>query len=1178
MANQAAKTSTINIVPVQGIFQPEPTFDLVTLIGPAGTPFYANINPVQSGLTITNSTINSSVIGGSVPAAATFTNIATTTGTITATPSGPNDIVNQAYVDAVAQGLSFKQPANYTTLGNITLSGLAVQGNGDWVSTLTAGDRILVKNQTTGADNGIYVAAAGAWARSSDANTWNEIVSAYLFVLAGTVWAGSSWVDTNQQGGTLGTTPITFTQFSNNATYTAGTGLTLAGYQFSITPVGTAGTYGSASQVPVIVTNASGQVSSVTNTSIAITNTQVSGLGTMSTQNANAVAITGGTINGATIGATTAAAITGTTVTATSYFSGPGTNLTGTASGLSIGGNAATATSAGSVTNSLTINSGGSGGASPQTFNGGTAITISYNTVGAPSTTGTNASGTWGIGISGNAATVTNGLYSTGSYSNPTWLTSILGSIVSGAVATATTATNLAGGTTGALHYQSAASTSTFLALGTTNYVLTAGASAPQYVAQSTLSVGSATTATTATNLAGGGAGYVPYQSGAGATAFLAAGTTGQVFTSNGTSAPTWSTPISYATVTDDTTTAGTRYPLFANQTTGNLSTEYVSSTKLQYNPSTGVFTSTSFTGAGTGLTGTATSLSIGGNAATATSATSATTATNIAGGANGSVPYQTGSGATTFLAAGTNGYVMTLAGGVPTWAAAASSGITISDDTTTNATRYLTFTSATTGSITSENVSSTKLTYNPSTGNLSSTVITSVNDASISGLTVGKGGGALSSNTAVGISALAGANSGNANNTAVGQSALGNNTTGAYNSAFGLQALANNTTGQQLVSVGRNSLSQNTTGSYNTACGHDALANNSSASYNTAIGYQAGNALTTGAQNCVAGPFAGVSLTTGSYNSFVGGYGPNGASGAQITTGSKNSILGAYTGNYGGLDIRTASNYIVLSDGDGNPRQIIDSSGNVGIGTGTPGGKFTIVDNAGGSGVATTVTLTNGVDANCYLNLTGSSASDKRVVIGPSTGTAIAFQTNASERMRIDSSGNLLVGTTSNFSADKMCLNFTSAQNGFAVRDDSNSSGAYYAVFRNSANGVIGSITRVTTTNAVTYNTTSDQRLKSNIADASSVLNKLMNVKVRQFDWTEGNLHQDAGFIAQELSTVLSGIVTEGRTEDDLWQLDYARLTPYLTKAIQELKAINDTQAETINALTARIVALETK
>jgi hypothetical protein len=184
--------------------------------------------------------------------------------------------------------------------------------------------------------------------------------------------------------------------------------------------------------------------------------------------------------------------------------------------------------------------------------------------------------------------------------------------------------------------------------------------------------------------------------------------------------------------VTDDTTTNATRYPLFANQTAGNLTTEFVSSTRLQFNPFTGEFTSTSFSGAGTGLTGTASGLSIGGNAATATSATSATTATNLAGGANGSLPYQTGSGATTFLAASTNGYILTLAGGVPTWAAAAPTGVTISDDTTTNATRYLTFTSATTGNITTENVSSTKLQFNPSTGALTATSLTPTNAVGI--------------------------------------------------------------------------------------------------------------------------------------------------------------------------------------------------------------------------------------------------------------------------------------------------------------------------------------------------------------------------------------------------------------------------------------------------------------
>ena len=73
-------------------------------------------------------------------------------------------------------------------------------------------------------------------------------------------------------------------------------------------------------------------------------------------------------------------------------------------------------------------------------------------------------------------------------------------------------------------------------------------------------------------------------------------------------------------------------------------------------------------------------------------------------------------------MAAGTNTQILTLAGGVPTWANAPVTGITIADDTTTNATRYLTFTSATSGTITTENTSSTKLTYNPSTGQLNAT------------------------------------------------------------------------------------------------------------------------------------------------------------------------------------------------------------------------------------------------------------------------------------------------------------------------------------------------------------------------------------------------------------------------------------------------------------------------
>ncbi len=92
--------------------------------------------------------------------------------------------------------------------------------------------------------------------------------------------------------------------------------------------------------------------------------------------------------------------------------------------------------------NSVTFNNTGSGVASGGTFNGSGAVTVSYNTIGAPSTTGANASGTWGISITGNAATVTNGVYTSGSYSNPAWITSLAGSKITGTVSSATSATS----------------------------------------------------------------------------------------------------------------------------------------------------------------------------------------------------------------------------------------------------------------------------------------------------------------------------------------------------------------------------------------------------------------------------------------------------------------------------------------------------------------------------------------------------------------------------------------------------------------------------------------------------------------------------------------------------------------------------------------------------------------
>ncbi len=139
-----------------------------------------------------------------------------------ATPTNPNDAANKAYVDSTAQGLDTKASCRVATTLNITLSAPQTV---DGIAVI-AGDRVLVKNQTTASANGIYVVAAGAWTRAIDANTSAKVnPGMFTFIEEGTNNADSGWVLTTDAPITLDTTALAFTQFSGAGQLTAGAGL-----------------------------------------------------------------------------------------------------------------------------------------------------------------------------------------------------------------------------------------------------------------------------------------------------------------------------------------------------------------------------------------------------------------------------------------------------------------------------------------------------------------------------------------------------------------------------------------------------------------------------------------------------------------------------------------------------------------------------------------------------------------------------------------------------------------------------------------------------------------------------------------------------------------------------------------------------------------------------------------
>jgi len=199
--------------------------------------------------------------------------------------------------------------------------------------------------------------------------------------------------------------------------------------------------------------------------------------------------------------------------------------------------------------------------------------------------------------------------------------------------------------------------------------------------------------------------------------------------------------------------------------------------------------------------------------------------------------------------------------------------------------------------------------------------------------------------------------------NVALGDTALDSNVSGNYNTAIGADALTANTASNN-TAVGYQAGYANTTGTELTFFGYKAGAN-TTGSYNTYVGSQTGITNTSGTGNTGVG-WGAISSTSGATDNTAVGYG----AGSSMTTGSKNTIIGRYNGNQGGLDIRTSSNNIVLSDGDGNPRGIFNNNGAFLVGTVeanlTSGTGH--VFNANGTGI-TKIDFTTGNQAHIYNN-----------------------------------------------------------------------------------------------------------------------------------------------------------------------------------------------------------------
>lgn len=255
-----------------------------------------------------------------------------------------------------------------------------------------------------------------------------------------------------------------------------------------------------------------------------------------------------------------------------------------------------------------------------------------------------------------------------------------------------------------------------------------------------------------------------------------------------------------------------------------------------------------------------------------------------------------------------------------------------------------------------------------------------------------------------------------------------------------------------------------------------------------------------------------------------------------------------------------------------------VDSSGNVGVGTTSPTdtgayGKALDVQGSGGCAVYVRSTTTPATNYG-YIGFTGGTSN---LDIWNNPAGNIRFYNNGSERARIDSSGNLLVGTTGATSNSRLAIKGSSTSasdlNFFFVNSAGSTvfaaynNGALYADNMKSGAGT-NAVRFSTSTGQITYDTSS-ARYKDNIRDSIYGLNHVMKMRSTQFEYKDDG-RSDVGLIAEELDPIIPELV--GKNKDGQPDsVSYDRMVSVLVKAIQEQQAL-------IQTLTARIEALEGK